>query len=40
VTAFERRERKGVLYLRWRAANARGVRNWEYESLGKPLRTA
>lgn len=34
VTVYERRAKKGVLYLRWRAEN-----NWKHQSLGKPLRT-
>lgn len=39
VTVYENVTRGGVLYLRWRGYDSKGNRNWQLESLGKPLRT-
>lgn len=37
VTAYERPDRQGVVYLQWRATTGRG-RNWARHSLGFTLR--
>ncbi len=40
VTAYERAEKGGVVYLRWRAPDIKGRKNWRRKSLGRVVRTA
>ena len=40
VTVFENLTRGGVLYLKWRAVDRSGNKNWAVESLRKTVRTA